>query len=269
MNKKISIIIPTKNRQEFLKNALKSFKSFSEKLEIIVVDDGSSREEASSNRKNCTTISDCQYIYFPKSTGAAAARNYGLDMSSTDYIWFVDDDDFVPIKAIKDVLCLVIPPSFSSQAILLPITLMSNEIVIRKIVPSQEKNTFAKYRDIGHQVSTSAAIFSKNILLKVGGWDNSLSAGQDTDLFLRVSQLTNFHCFSTEPVIQNVGHPQRITRAVLKQEIGKIQFLIKHWQILSVRRRIYYILSFIVVAPLLNEPSIYRLKVRLLRRHYS
>jgi len=268
MVRKISVIIPTKNRHDFLENALKSFSQFIDHVEIVVIDDGSSREQTSLNKSLCLTIPDCKYIYFPKSQGAAAARNQGLGISYCDYIWFVDDDDFVPVEAIEDVSKLVSTPSFAGQAILLPMTLMSKKLIVRKIFPSPERNNFEKYRDIGHQVSTSAAIFSRKILQKVGGWDDSLAAGQDTDLFLRVSRLTNFQCLSTKPVIQNVGHYNRITRAVLKQETGKIQFLIKHWKILSNRRKIYYFLSFILVAPLLNEPNIYRIKVKLLRGYY-
>jgi glycosyltransferase involved in cell wall biosynthesis len=268
MRKKITLITPTKNRNELLIKALKSFIIFVREIEIFVIDDGSSSEQESLNRNFCNTIPDCKYIYFPKAKGAAASRNHGLSVSSADYIWFVDDDDFVPAQAIKDVLELVSTSSFSSQAIFLPMTVMSNDIIIKKIVPSEERNNFAKYRDIGHEVATSAALFSRKLLLQVGGWDASLLTGQDTDLFLRVSQVPGFNCkcLQTESVIQNIGHSKRITRAVIKQEIGKIQFLIKHWRVLSASRILYYILTFIIVAPLLNEPNLYRLRMKLLSR---
>ncbi|HEY9634142.1 MAG TPA: glycosyltransferase family 2 protein [Coleofasciculaceae cyanobacterium] len=265
--KNLSIIIPTRNRQEFLKDVLEPFRGFGDELEIIVIDDASSEAEASSNESICSTIPNCKYVYLPKTAGAAAARNYGLDISSAGYIWFIDDDDIVSTQAIKDVLELVGSQSFFSQVILLPMTVMSNNYIIKKIVPSKDRNTFAKYRDIGHQVATSAAVFPKTLLLEIGGWDAALLTGQDTDLFLRVSHRTeDFKCLQTEPVIQNIGHSKRLTRAVIKQEIGKIQFLMKHWRILSIRRIVYYLFTFIVVAPLLNEPNLYRLRVKLLSR---
>jgi glycosyltransferase involved in cell wall biosynthesis len=267
--KKISVIIPTRNRQEFLKSVLEPFRSFTEDIEIFVIDDASSEAEASSNKNACNTIPNCQYVYFAKNKGAAVARNYGLEMSSAEVIWFVDDDDFVPVQAIKDVLEVVGNQPLSSQVILLPMRLMSNSSLIRKIVPSEERNNFSKYRDIGHQVTTSAAVFSRKTIQEVGGWDDSLVAGQDTDLFLRVSQITDFKCLATEPVIQNIGHVNRITRAVIKQEIGKVQFLRKHWKILTNRRKFYYLFSFLIVAPLLNSPSLYQLRIKLFKRHYN
>jgi glycosyltransferase involved in cell wall biosynthesis len=265
--KKISIIIPTRNRQKFLKNVLDPFSGFGEEIELIVIDDASSSEVASLNKNICSHLSNCQYVYLSNPNGAAAARNYGLGISTGEYVWFVDDDDFIPAKAVEDVLKVIGCQPLPSQVILLPMTVMSKNVVIKEIVPYKERNTFAKYRDIGHQVATSAALFLKTLILELGGWDASLSAGQDTDLFLRVVLRTeDFKCLETEPVIQNIGHSKRITRSIIRQEIGKIQFLKKHWKILSFRRLLYYIVTFIIVAPLLNEPNIYRFRTKLLSR---
>ncbi|MBW4496554.1 MAG: glycosyltransferase family 2 protein [Oscillatoria princeps RMCB-10] len=246
----VSTVIPTKNRHEFLKNVLESFRAFVEDLEIIVIDDGSSPEQASRNKSISETIPECKYIYFDKSKGAPAARNYGLSISSGEYIWFIDDDDFAPPQAIKDVLKFTGERSSHSLAILLPMNAMYQNIIVEQFVPVEKENTFDIYRDRGHEVTTSGAIFSKKIISEIGGWDEFLVAGQDTDLFLRVSRLTNFTVLKTEPIIQNIGHSQRITRAVIKQQIGKIQFLRKHWKILTLRRRLYYLLTLLFWMPL-------------------
>ena len=95
MNRKISIIVPVYNLENYLERCVRSLlqQSYSN-LEVILVDDGS----LDNSPKICDTLckEDQRIICIHKKNGGlSSSRNVGLDMASGDYILFVDGDDYV------------------------------------------------------------------------------------------------------------------------------------------------------------------------------
>ena len=95
-NKKISIIIPVYNAEEFLEDCINCLLNQSYKnLEIIIVNDGS--------KGNCKEIADkyikiddrVKYVEHEKNKGLFQARITGVKSSTGDYIAFLDSDDKV------------------------------------------------------------------------------------------------------------------------------------------------------------------------------
>ena len=86
---KISVIIPTYNRYEFLKRALNSvYAQTFLPSEVIVVDDGST-DNTSHIQLDFPKI---KYIY-QKNSGVSSARNTGIKNATSDWIAFLDSDD--------------------------------------------------------------------------------------------------------------------------------------------------------------------------------
>ena len=94
-NKKISVIVPIYKVENYLKGCVDSIVSQTYKhLEIILVDDGSP--------DNCPLICDELAKTDPRikvvhkeNGGLSDARNAGMDISTGDYIGFVDSDDYI------------------------------------------------------------------------------------------------------------------------------------------------------------------------------
>lgn len=88
----LSIIIPIYNSEKTIKRAIQSI-NLSCDYEIICVDDGSADNSKLiiDELKNDYPI---QYVY-QKNSGAAHARNHGLDLSTGEYITFIDSDDLI------------------------------------------------------------------------------------------------------------------------------------------------------------------------------
>ena len=100
---KVSVIIPTHNRAEFLRCAIESVlrQTFTD-LEIIVSDDKSTdhTQEVVKGFKDMRI----KYIFNDGHNGPSATRNKGILASEGEYIAFLDDDDeWLPDKLQRQV----------------------------------------------------------------------------------------------------------------------------------------------------------------------
>lgn len=95
MNKLISIIIPTYNRHDILKDCLESVYNLDfENKEVIVVDDASNDGTEEMIKREFPEVI---YIKKEKRTGVGS-KNLGIKKSSGAYLWFLDSDSFVQNK---------------------------------------------------------------------------------------------------------------------------------------------------------------------------
>jgi len=87
----VSIIIPTYNRTNMVKEAIQSVleQTYTD-YEIIVVDDGST----DNTRETVTALSDKIIYIYQQNQGRSYARNHGISLAKGDYIAFLDSDDF-------------------------------------------------------------------------------------------------------------------------------------------------------------------------------
>ena len=88
MNPLISVIMPVKNGERYIREALDSLRRQPFNLEIIVVDDGSSDNTAAIAREY-----GCKVLTHPESKGPVIAKNTGLEAVMGDFILFMDHDD--------------------------------------------------------------------------------------------------------------------------------------------------------------------------------
>jgi glycosyltransferase involved in cell wall biosynthesis len=86
----VSVIIPNYNRPSIL-HTLESLKVQTfKKFELILVDDHSLLYQVED--KDFAGLANYKIIRLKKNSGAAVARNFGLDAASGKYIAFIDDD---------------------------------------------------------------------------------------------------------------------------------------------------------------------------------
>lgn len=102
----ISIIIPTYNRKDRLKQCLESiFKQDypQEKIEIIVIDDGSSDGTAQMLDELLKEQPNFRY-FFQMHKGPAAARNLGIKQAKGEIIGFTDNDCVLKRNWVKEMI---------------------------------------------------------------------------------------------------------------------------------------------------------------------
>lgn len=97
MSKKIkfSIIVPVYNVSAYLLKCLDSINSQKFKdFECLVIDDGSTDDSGVIAVEFCNQH-DNFYYYKKLNGGLSDARNFGLERSTSDFVVFIDSDDFV------------------------------------------------------------------------------------------------------------------------------------------------------------------------------
>ncbi len=95
MENKISVIVPIYNKGNYLRKCIESITNQTySNLEILLINDGSTDNsevicnEFASSDKRIKVVST-------ENRGAAMARNSGIELSSGNYLSFIDADDFI------------------------------------------------------------------------------------------------------------------------------------------------------------------------------
>jgi glycosyltransferase involved in cell wall biosynthesis len=182
------VVIPTYNRPEFLPGAIETVLGQTyETIEILVVDDGSEEDYATS------IIGDrgderIRLETHETNKGLSAARNTGIEMAEGEYIAFLDDDDrwheeklerqvaaFTRRNDVGLVSCCVASVSPDNEILRTerskPTGDLSDEIFRKNIVGSP-----------------SRVIVSRECIEDIGTFDESLPTKQDWDLYIRIAQ---------------------------------------------------------------------------------
>lgn len=104
---KISIIIPIFNVEKYIASALNSVinQSYKGDIECILVDDSSPDRSISIANdiisKNSSDNIEFKVITHKKNSGLSAARNSGIDISTGEYLFFLDSDDEILPNSIE------------------------------------------------------------------------------------------------------------------------------------------------------------------------
>jgi glycosyltransferase involved in cell wall biosynthesis len=103
----ISIIIPVYNAENYLEECINSvYNQDVVNLEVICINDGSTDNSLAVLNKVKNKFNDL-IIINQNNRGLAAARNCGLQVASGDYVYFLDNDDFLYPDVLKKMLEIV------------------------------------------------------------------------------------------------------------------------------------------------------------------
>jgi glycosyltransferase involved in cell wall biosynthesis len=188
----VSVVIPTYNRCHLVTDALDSVAQQSWRpLEIMVVDDGSD--------DNTVEIVDAwakvlrpgvsTRLIRQSRQGANAARNRGVDESAGVFVAFLDSDDiWHPDKIRRQMAILAERPDFGAvycgvREVDLTTGKSEEE---RRAYPDGELLDQLLVRDV--TAPTSTCVVRRSVFEAAGGFDGSLPARQDWDLWIRISQ---------------------------------------------------------------------------------
>lgn len=103
-NMKLTLIIPIYNVEDYLPQCLDSLVAQTNKDFIaLLIDDGSTDESGRIAKEYAEKYENFKYFY-KENGGLSSARNYGLERVTTEWVGFIDSDDFVDVNFVELML---------------------------------------------------------------------------------------------------------------------------------------------------------------------
>jgi glycosyltransferase involved in cell wall biosynthesis len=251
MSEKVSVIIPTYKRSEFLERAIESVlnQSYSN-LEIVVVDDNEidSRYRIDTEKEMLKYSKDPRVVYIKnkRNVGGALARNIGINQATGDYIAFLDDDDIYLQDKIKDQLEYMLETRYDMSFTDVRFHNTNDRLIdYRKhsyIRPNITNEELLKKHLMHHLTPTSTYMIKKESLLKIGCFDN-VKMGQEFMLMLKaINNGLEIGYIPIAKTIQYVHEGERISvgQNKLDKEIELYRFKKKYFNRMK-NREIQYI----------------------------
>jgi glycosyltransferase involved in cell wall biosynthesis len=200
---RVSIIIPTYNRETLLVLALDSvFSQTFQNFEIIIVDDGGNDNTEQLIGKYGSKV---HYTRLKHTGLPSVVRNAGLKMAQGEFIAFLDSDDlWLPQKLERQIGILDASPDVGlicSNAFVLSGTKRSSNLYLQNYKRPMKGNLLAELLNDNFIITSSCAV-RRSLLDLIGEFSEEelLKGVEDYDLWLRAALKTEI-CYIPEPLV--------------------------------------------------------------------
>ncbi|MDP8217560.1 MAG: glycosyltransferase [Candidatus Theseobacter exili] len=220
----VSVIIPSFNREYFLKEAIESVLSQKHiDFELIVVDDGSNDQT-----KQLLSSYNSSLIYIhQKNKGVSSARNAGIKQSQGKYIAFLDSDDlWLPGKLKAQTEWMNSNTDYAAC--------QTEEMWIRngkRVNPCKhhKKKSGYIFKDCLPLciVSPSAVMIRRRIFDDVGLFDESMPVCEDYDLWIRIASNNLIGLIDTPYILKRGGHSDQLSKSIWGMDRFRVSSLVK------------------------------------------
>ncbi len=184
----VTVIIPAYNAAMYIGETLESvFRQTHSNYEVIVVNDGSPDSRA----LELALLPFLSRITYLKqdNCGPSGARNTGIMKARGKYLAFLDSDDYwLPRHLEKQVALFKRDPTL--DLVYADCVLLQNNLPIGSAFDFEPQSSPVTFRSLVSEhctISTSSAVASRQFILDVGLFDESLSRCEDYDLWLRMA----------------------------------------------------------------------------------
>jgi glycosyltransferase involved in cell wall biosynthesis len=181
-----SIIVIVYNGEQYIERAVQSALGQTvADIEVIVVDDGSSDGSAA----RVGRIKDSRLRLVRQSNqGPSAARNAGIREAKSDWIAFLDCDDWWTTDKLEHQLAVTARSTDVALVYSGATTLLENGSVLSEAVP-RLRGAVLEDLLLGNYItgSSSSVLIRRDVLSELGGFRTDIHYGEDWDLWLRIA----------------------------------------------------------------------------------
>jgi len=219
----LTVIIPTCDRGERLPIAVDSVLHQTDPpVRVIIVDNGVAA--------NTCRFADgrCEIVRTDPRVGPGKARNIGAVRASTDYIAFLDDDDYWHPSYVERTMA-----RFRSETAI--------DVVLGRVNRRRRDGVERRYKLFPEDVEAQREVFFRNpgfggqnitirrtLFLSIGGFDDRMPASEDRDLAARLLRAGAMIRVASDAVAVLCDHDE--VRARQRQLRGNAMFIRKHWR---------------------------------------
>lgn len=216
----ISVVIPTRNRRERLREAITSVQAQNwPTLEIIVVDEASIDGTDAMLAEMANIDPRLRVLRNPTPLGGSGARNVGWQVATGEYVAFLDDDDiWLPGKLLHQHALLAANPRAAAVSCSFILSMPGRPDVIKRLHAPLDEHELLRANHLG---GASVCLVRRQSLTHIGGFDPALRSGQDWDLWLKLHAVGEI-LVCPEPLVRYVMHAdERITGNPRSQYTGR------------------------------------------------
>jgi glycosyltransferase involved in cell wall biosynthesis len=198
----VTVIIPVFNREQSLERTLRSVEEQQHYrvAQTLVIDDRSTDNSVAVAEKMGYDV-----VQLPKNSGAAAARNEGLRLATTDWVSFLDSDDCWE----PNLLATLWPHTDGHVLVSGSAVLYAGGRAVSLIgagkPPGATLNTPLDVLAPENRIVTSSTLVRADLVSRLGGFKTSLGYSEDLDLWLRVLEHGSAWCDATPTIQYNRG----------------------------------------------------------------
>lgn len=196
-NSSVSVVIPVYNQGDHIIRAVES--ALQQELppsQVIVVNDGSDdgTVEALESLRTAKRLD----VIHQERAGRSAARNRGIQESEGKWVAFLDADDYWFPSKLRMQLSLL--EAGDCEFVYSGTAVVDDNGKFHRNRPVSK--TVCLLGDLmwGNRLATPSVIVAKNLLEQTGGFDETLSVGEDWDLWLRLASAGRADCVP-EPLV--------------------------------------------------------------------
>ncbi len=197
-NLRISFLISAYNEEKLIRRCIESIDKAasrygSEKIEIIVVNDGSTDNTAKVVTDAFLSLKRCKgKLFSVRNAGKGSALKYGLEQTSGDIIFRIDGDSTIDENAIQPTMNHFKDPQVGVVGgMILTLDVVTRWQKVLELVISYFNYVIRRAQDLTDSVQVESgaySVFRKEALIKAGGWvDNQL--GEDGEITNRLGRL--------------------------------------------------------------------------------
>lgn len=197
MSPKVSVLIATYNRSQFIGRAIKSVTGQTFKdWELIVADDGSTDDTEKVVRELAGKDKRIRYFKNAHTGRISKISNFGLKLAQGEYIAILDDDDWWsdPEKLKKQVEFLDGNPEYVACGGGIIIVDEKNQEKIRVFKPQKDEE-IKENALVANPIANATALFRRHAAQKVDLYDESMLQFADWDFWLKVGLVGKLYNF--------------------------------------------------------------------------
>ena len=225
---RVSVIVPTDGRLEYLERAIESVHRQSyDEVELVVV--------ANCKREPIEAIVEdydgfeTVHVRRDSGQGPSIARNIGIESSSGEYVAFLDDDDIWHREKLETQLSTLTNAGEDARVAYTGVKQLNESGEMNSIEDKTHSNDI--YRELlgGNYVRTfSCILLERELVSEIGLLDEALPHFEDWDLYLRASQKCDF-VGTSAALVDRFSHDEQLSADFDTRRIKAGNYLIsKH-----------------------------------------
>lgn len=199
----ISIVVPCYNCEKYIRKTIESLLNQKESVkEIILINDNSSDRTLDILNEFKNKYDDyIKVVEFKENRGVSYARNYGVRISKSENIIFMDSDDIADVNLVYKYS----KKNFEKDYVLMYCAyyqINDADKILGGIIKGCEmsKNDATGNEFVRNKISTTGVMIKKKIFEQCGGFDLKLKYCEDWDLWIRMGKYGGFS-YVDEPLV--------------------------------------------------------------------